>query len=108
MMSKGELQFSTHEDPYVSAALRRAVCLRGYPHAIISQPVVRIPGKTEKWTDCEEKDERESFFEQLSLYTREEVLQDLPPEQGLENGKKEQQKEIQNSETGGKAGDITP
>lgn len=110
MMSKGELQFSSHQDPYISAALRRAVCLRGYPHAIISEPVLRVPDQGEMWTECEEEDEKESFFEQLTVYTREEVLQDQPPEgtQALDDGKQEQEKDIQDPDTGGGFSDFKP
>lgn len=109
MMSHGELQFASHQDPFTSTALRRAVCLRGFPHAIISNPVTSVPDKGKMWTDCDEEDEKESFFEQLTVYTQEEVMQDQPEEvvQDQDDQKKQDQ-DVKNPESGGAPVDIKP
>lgn len=78
MMSKGEFQLSSHENPYTSAALRRSVCLRGYPHAINSIPVEKKPTPGSDWSVCEDDKEEERFFEQVTLYMKEEILEDTP------------------------------
>ncbi len=79
MMSKGELQLSTHENPYTSTALRRSICLRGYPHAVSSVPVVMVPSPEDDWITCDDDQEQEEFFRQLTLYMKEEILEDKPP-----------------------------
>ncbi|ADI39245.1 putative membrane protein [Waddlia chondrophila 2032/99] len=82
MMSKGELRFSSHEDPFTGAAMRRAVCLRGHPQAITSQIVSQVPFRGEMWTACKGSEEDENFFKQLTAYMVEEVLQDQPKKSG--------------------------
>jgi type II secretory pathway pseudopilin PulG len=100
MMSRGELQLSTHEDPFSGVAARRTICLKGYPDPIFSIPVNKIPTPNEMWSDCEEKKEKEDFFEQLTRSTQEEILREIEF-QKARNGtekKEEEPKEPSNGE----------
>ncbi len=89
MMSKGELRFSSHQDPYTGTAMRRAVCLKGYPHSITSEIVTRVPARGEMWTSCENQDEDENFFEQMTTYMREDIEKDVPPQEAGNSEDKE-------------------
>lgn len=76
MMSKGVFRMSTHEEPYVLGSLTRAICLRGYPHPIVSVP------ETEKSEECEEEEDTD-FHNRLTFYTTQEILEDVAPEKTL-------------------------
>lgn len=100
MMSKGELRFASHEDPFTVNAMRRAVCLKGYPHAINSSIVSRVPARGEMWAVCEDEEEDKSFFEQLTAYMKEEIEQDQPAKatQESESQKSGEKKEEKNDQ----------
>lgn len=87
MMSRGELQMASHEDPDTKGALRLAVCLMGYPHAIISHTVYQPPG-TRQWIQCEET-KNKKLLDQLTQYTREEIEQDRPRKNSEKDTNKE-------------------
>ncbi|MGA8164107.1 MAG: hypothetical protein WB791_03660 [Waddliaceae bacterium] len=75
MMSKGVLRVSTHEKAFVPGALNRAICLRGYPHAITS-----VPEENEQWVTCEEEGEAD-FLNRLTKDTVQEISADLAREE---------------------------
>lgn len=76
MMSRGIFRMSTHDDESSPGATNRAICLRGYPHAIDS-----VPYTGSALPECfKENEEQEDT--RITRFTMQEILEDVEiPEQ---------------------------
>lgn len=71
LMSRGILRLATHENPDEPGSIKKVVCLKGYPHAIVSE--FEAPNEE---IDCFEDEDIEEN-KRLTFYTVQEVLEDV-------------------------------